>query len=178
MQGKTLYTILLAIIAVLTLALTVMVIFLVTTFNGRTPAVEDITKRPVVKETIPPEEQAEFNLYATGDNANSKTDALFNLKSTEDHPNSFLMASISIIYDAGEKNKLLESRKAFFETYLSQLKEATIEYFRKKNLEDVRAEDAMQKCRDDLKEIYGQIISESSKEQIILRIVFDKWIPQ
>ena len=36
MQGKTLYTILLSIIAVLTLALAVMVIFVFTTFNAKT----------------------------------------------------------------------------------------------------------------------------------------------
>ena len=177
MQGKTLYTILLAIIAVLTLSLAVLIIFVFTTFSSNHSAAVDKNQRPADQVVVPAEEQAELTLYGAG--TDSKTDGVFNLKSTKDHPNSFLMASVSIKYDGGKKNKFLEERKQLFEvTYLSQLRQATIEFFRGKSYDDLKSTDAMQECRDELKEIYGQIISESADAKIILRVVFDKWILQ
>jgi flagellar basal body-associated protein FliL len=179
LQGKTLYTILLSIIAVLTLALAVLVIFIFTAFNtGKTDTTVKANANSSAERVVPPEEQAELKLYsAESDDKNG--DSVFNIKSTQEHPNSFLMASVSIIYDAGEKNKLLESRKSLLEkTYLSELKQATIEYFRNQSFEDLQASDAMQKARDSLKDIYSGIISSNKDLNIIIKIVFDKWIIQ
>jgi flagellar basal body-associated protein FliL len=178
LTGKSLNTILLAIIAVLTLALAVMSVFLFTAGNDKKTTVEE-TEKKTTERVVPPEEQAEFNLYAGDSEEANAGDAVFNIKSTEDHPNSFLMASVSIIYDGGSKNELLETRKSLLKsTYLSDLKQATIEYFRGKTFEELQATDAMQIARDNLKEIYSKIISQDPEEKIILRIVFDKWIIQ
>lgn len=180
MQGKSLYTILLSIIAVLTLALAVMVIFLFTAFNTNKANPAEATEKSATERVVPPEEQAEFNLYTTGaEAASGKGDAVFNIKSTEEHPNSFLMASISVVYDGGDKNTLLEKRKTLLEnTYLSEFKQATIEYFRDQSYEDLQSEDSMQKSRNSLKDIYSKIISQDPEEKIILKIIFDKWIIQ
>ena len=181
MQGKSLNTILLAIIAVLTLALAVMSIFLFTTIKSNKAATSEGIVKQTTDRIVPPEEQAEFNLYAVGsdDTSGKAGDAVFNIKSTVEYPNSFIMASISVIYDGGEKNTLLEQRKTLLEnTYLSELKQAAIEYFRTKSFEELQTQDAMQKSRDSLKEIFSKIISEGSDEKIILKIVFDKWIIQ
>ncbi len=179
MQGKTLYTILLSIIAVLTLALAVLVIFLFTTFNS---GKVDPEKNPTTGRVVPLEEQLQVNLYAVGsdDKTGKAGEEVFVLKESKEHPNSFLMTSITLVYDGGtEKEKVAEARKALFEkTYLGELKEATIEYFASKTYEDIKADNAMQLARDSLLKIYSNIISENPDEKIILKVVFEKWIPQ
>ncbi|NLM74496.1 MAG: flagellar basal body-associated FliL family protein [Clostridiaceae bacterium] len=176
MQGKTLYTILLSIIAVLTLALAVLIIVLFT-FNANIEKGMQ-TANNAVQRIVPPSEQAEFKLY--GNSNDSSTDAVFNIKSTSQHPNSFIMASVSIIYDGGKKNKLLEERQDLIErVYLSQLKEATIEYFRNQTFEELQASDSMKIAREELKEIYNDIVSnQGTEERFIIKVVFDKWILQ
>ena len=176
MQGKTLYTILLSIIAVLTLALAVMVIFIFTAFNGNNgnPALQE-TQKPLVERAVPKEEQAELKLYASSEGNN---EAIFTIKSTESHPNSFLMASISIIYDGGKKNRKLEERKLLLEKNTTMLKQASIKYFLNKSFEDLSTEDAMEKAQTDLKVAFNDIVSTGFEELIIIDVVFDKWIKQ
>lgn len=181
MQGKTLYTILLSIIAVLTLALAVLVIFLFTTFNSSKVNPDEKDVKTSEERVVPTAEQARVNLYSVGseDTSGKAGQAIFNLKPSEDHASSFLMASISIVYDGGPKNEKLAARQELFEkTYLGELKEATIEYFRSKTYEDIVADNSMQVARDSLKEIYSKIISQDPEEKIILKIVFEQWIPQ
>lgn len=176
MQGKTLYTILLSIIAVLTLALAVMVIFIFTAFNSNSgkPSSQE-TQKPLVERAVPKEEQAELQLYANSDGSN---EAVFNIKSTETNPNSFLLASISIIYDGGKKNKLLEERTLLLKKNISMLKQASIKYFMGQSFEDLSAEDAMEKARTSLKTTFNEIIRTDSEDVIVIDIVFDKWIKQ
>ncbi len=176
MQGKTLYTILLSIIAVLTLALAVMVIFIFTAFNsnGRTPSSQE-TQKPLVERAVPKKEQAELKLYENSDGSN---EAVFNIKSTETHPNSFLMVSVSIIYDGGKRNKLLEERKLLLEKNLSMLKQACIKYFMNQSFEDLGEEDAMEKARNSLKTTFNEIVRTDSEDMIVIDVVFDKWIRQ
>jgi flagellar basal body-associated protein FliL len=175
LQGKTLYTILLSIIAVLTLALAVMIIFVFTAFNGNdgVPSSKE-SQKPLVGRAVPKEEQAEFQLYGKEGN----NEAVFNIKSTESHPNSFLMASISIIYDGGKKNKKLEERTALIEKNLSMLKQDAIKYFLSQSFDDLSAADAMEKARTALKASFNEIVSVDSEEMIIIDVVFDKWIKQ
>ncbi len=174
MQGKTLYTILLSIIAVLTLAVAVLIIILFTYNTGKAIPAERNIKR-----AIPPEEQAEFRLYGSSEE-NGSSDAVFNIKNTDKHPNSFIMASISIIYDGGEKNKHLEERTDLIQrVYLSQLKQATIEYFREKTFEELQNPEAMEDARNSLLETYNNIVSnEGTEDLFIIKVVFDKWIIQ
>jgi flagellar basal body-associated protein FliL len=174
LQGKTLYTILLSIIAVLTLALAVMVIFVFTAFNAKTGISSSAeTPKPLVERAVPKEEQVEFQLYE------DSNEAIFNIKSTEAHPNSFLMASVSIIYDGGKRNKLAEDRKLLLEKNLSILKQACIKYFMNQSYEDLGGEDAMDKARASLKVTFNEIVRpDDSEDMIIIDVVFDKWIRQ
>jgi flagellar basal body-associated protein FliL len=178
LQGKTLYTILLSIIAVLTLSLAVLVIFIFTTYNGNVSILKNNNKKAELKERVVPiEEQVEFKLFGTEESANGRG-AIFNIKSSKDHPDGFLMASISVVYDAGEKNKKLEERKELIEkSYLSEIKQSTIEYFRERTYEELQKSDGMKKSREDLKKIYNQIIGKNN-ENIIIKVIFDQWIIQ
>lgn len=170
MQGKSLYTILLSIIAVLSLALAVLIVILLTINPGSAEKPSGVDER-----IIPIEEQVEFKLYGSDDSK----EAVFNIKSTEKHPNSFIMASVSIFYDAGNKSSLLEERKALVEnTYLSELKQATIEYFRSKTYEELQAEEGMKKAREELKDIYNKIVGNGTDKKIIVKVIFDRWIIQ
>ncbi|NMA65513.1 MAG: flagellar basal body-associated FliL family protein [Clostridiaceae bacterium] len=175
MQGKTLYTILLSIIAVLTLALTVLIIILFTFNAERVPSANvggEVTR------IVPPDEQTEYKLFGSSNDSN--TDNIFTIKSTSQHPNSFIMASVSIIYDGGKRNKYLEERTDLIErVYLSQLKEATIEYFRGQTFEQLQTSDSMKIAREALLDIYNDIISnQGTEERFIIKVVFDKWILQ
>ena len=174
MQGKSLYTILLSIIAVLTLALAVMIIFIFTAFNtNRGAPSSGETPKPLVERAVPKEEQQEFKLFG------ESNEAIFNIKSTEDHPNSFLMTSISIIYDGGKKNKLAEERKELLNKNLSMLKQACIKYFMNQSFDDLSGEEAMDKARTSLKAAFNEIVrTDDSEEAIIIDVVFDKWIRQ
>lgn len=179
MTGKSINTILLAIIAVLTLALAVMSIFLFTANNASKENNDGNVSANTNERVVPTSEQAEFNLYGLGNADPKAADALFNIKSSDDYPNNFLMTSISIVYDGGKKNELLEKRKLLLEsTYLSEFKQTAIEYFRAKSFEELQAPDAMQNARRDLKDLYNGIASENPDEKIILKIVFNKWIIQ
>lgn len=175
MQGKSLYAILLSIIAVLALALAVLVIFLFTTFNNinRTPTAATETPAPTAR-VVPPAEQVEVNLYASADSASG--DSVFNLKPSPAHEASYLMASISVVYDAGEKSKLLTERTALIDSSKSEFKQAAIEYFLGLTYEDLTGDPAsMQKARDTLKDTFSGILAKSSKDNIILKIIIDKW---
>lgn len=178
MQGKTLNTILLAIIAVLTLAVAVLVIFLFTTINAGKPKTDNQTDKPAIKQRVVPiDEQAEFYLYS--EDKGKPKDAILSLKGTEEKPNSFLMTSISVTYDAGEKNKLLEKRKLLLEqTYIGELRQATMEYFRSKSVADLNKDDAVKTARDELITIFNGILSKNPDEKIIINIVFENWIIQ
>lgn len=177
MQGKSLYTILLSIIAVLTLALAVLIIFIFTTLNS-TAANPPKTDGVVVSRVVAPEEMAEFKLCGSVDeDGNEDKDGIFNIKSTEDHPGSYILVSVSIIYDGGDKNALLEQRKALLEkTYSSELKQETIEYFMGKTFNELHAPGAIQEAQGALKDTYCKIIGEDSN--IILKVVFGKWLIQ
>ncbi len=167
MRGKLPYIILFVIIAVLTIALAVVSIFY---FVASNPPVEE---EGAIETVVEPANLVEYSPYTTSDNP------VFNLKKTEAHPNSFIMASVSIIYDSGEKKKIQEERTEIVQVkYLSQLKQAVIEYFLSKSYEDLTSEGAMATARDDLKQIFNEIIGSTPKGQFIHQIVFDKWIIQ
>ncbi|HPO75843.1 flagellar basal body-associated FliL family protein [Thermoclostridium caenicola] len=177
MQGKSLYAILLSIIAVLTLALAVLVIFLFTTYNGINPDKQaNATEPPQQVRDVPPEEQAKLNIYATEDGIGG--DAIFNLKPSPAHENSFLKASVTIVYDTGKKRKNLEERTAILKECLGEFKEACIEYFRSQTYEQLSEDNAMEKARDTLRDKFNSILEGRTDERIVLRVVFEGWIIQ
>lgn len=173
MQGKTLYTILLSIIAVLTLALAVMIIFIFTAFNGARAKPEQNEEIEKVERVVPQEEQAEYKLYSV-----ESEDGIFNIKPSENHPNSFLAASISIIFDGGKRNKKLEERQKLLEKNDSLLKQAAVKYFLSKSFEDLSREDAVEEARIALKNTFNEIVSKDSEELIIIDVVIVKWVKQ
>jgi len=173
LQGKTLYTILLSIIAVLTLALAVMVIFIFTAFNGANAKPEHHNAAEKVEREVPQDEKAEYKLYSE-----ESGDGIFNIKASEDHPNSFLMTSVSIIFDGGKKNRKLDERRQLIEKNDSLLKQATVKYFLSKSFEDLSQENAMEEAKKALKEAFNEIVSKDSEELIIIDVVIVKWMKQ
>ncbi len=173
MQGKTLYTILLSIIAVLTLALAVMVIFIFTAFNNTKVEPQPGEEVEKTERIVPQDEQAEYKLYSE-----DTEDGIFTIKASEKHPNSFLMTSISIIFDGGKKNKKLEDRQLLIEKNASHLKQATIKYFMSKSFEELGEEDAMENAKSALKAAYNDIVSKDSEELLIIDVVIVKWMKQ
>jgi len=173
-----LYAILISIIAVLALALAVMVIFLFATYNRLNTNQEsgNVIDLPKKTREVPPDEEARLNLYAREDGTGGE--AIFNLKSSPAHENSFLKASITIVFDAGEKKKHLETRTQLMKDCVGEFKEACIEYFRSQTYEQLTDEAAMEKARDALKEKFNGIVSKRTDEQLILRVVFEDWIVQ
>ena len=78
MQGKSLYAVLLSIIAVLALALAVMVIFLFTTYNRINPNPEANNAKDLPQQTreVPPDEESRKPLLG------GRTVGIFNLKAS------------------------------------------------------------------------------------------------
>ena len=177
MQGKSLYAILLSIIAVLALALAVLVIFLLTTYNNIKPTGNETpTPGPTEARTVPANEQAKINIYAAADGTGG--DAIFNLKPSPAHPDNFLMASVTIVIDAGTKSEKLGDRTALTNQYQSEFKQACIEYFIKMTYEDISETDAIAKARDTLKDNFSSILESATKDKIIIKVVIDNWIKQ
>jgi flagellar basal body-associated protein FliL len=180
LEGKGIYTILLAIVAVLTLAVAVLVIFLFTTFNSRvvtgtesTQPVSVATERPV-----PPDELKEYVMY-TGEGSNAS--GLFNLKASPEHPEGYLMVTFSVKYDVGPKRKLEEDRTALVEaTYASELKQAASLYFGNLTYEDASDIATRQKAADTLRDTFNEIVNAgvTEKQVIVYKVVFDKWLVQ
>lgn len=178
MQGKALYAILLSIIAVLTLALAVLVIFLFTTYNNIKPAnsAEASPTAAANRDVVPEDEQGKFVLFTKTDG--SAENAVFNLKPSPAYKDSFMMVSITITYDMGKDKDPEGKRKAIISTYTSELREACIAYFRAQTYEDITEEAAMNKARDTLKDTFNSIMAGKSKEKLVIRVTFDKWIVQ
>lgn len=171
MQGKSLYTILLSIIAVMALALAVMIVFLFTAFRSTPADPSQETKPPLKERAVPIDEQVEFTLYSTGE--------IFSIKSTEEHPNSFIKTSVSIIYDGGKKNKKLEERKELIEKNVTKLKNATVKYFMSQGLEDLqKGNQTIELSEAALKNAYNEIVSVESEDMIIIDVIIMEWIVQ
>lgn len=176
MQGKSLYAILLSIIAVLALALAVLVIFLLTTYNNIKP-VEQPDPTEEAREVVPDEERGKFVLFT--DSGGAPQDAVFNLKPSPAHSDSYAMVNVTIVYDMGtDKDPEGKRLKLFSETYLSELRQACIQYFRSQTYEDLIEESALDKASDTLKDKFNVILEGKSKDKIVLKIIFDKMILQ
>jgi flagellar basal body-associated protein FliL len=179
LQGKSIYAILLSIITILALALAVLVIFILTTYNSvKKPSPEASDTPTQQAREVPADEEVRFNLYTDEDGRS--TNAIFNIKSSPAHEGSFLMASIIVVYDGGPKKtpKEQETRKELIENYKSEMREACIEYFKSLTYEELNEDSAMDRARDTLKDEFNRILSGKTKDKLILRVVFDKWILQ
>ena len=96
MESKSIYTILLAIIAVLTLALAVLIIFLFVTYNPNVKAAAGGIQADgtIAERIVPDDEMIEFKLFGG-------EEKMFALKSEPEHPDAIALVSVTLKWDAG-----------------------------------------------------------------------------
>lgn len=186
MQGKGIYTILLAIIAVLTLSVAVLVIFLFVTFSTRTTAATGAEATPASEagpRQVAPDELLEIIVYSdkSGTGGEAPGSGLFNLKSTTEHPESYLMLDMTIKIDVGEKRELEVERTAMVNvTYITELRQAANLYFRNMTFEEASDPAAMQKAADELRDTFNAVLGTEAETQetIVYKVIFGKWLVQ
>lgn len=167
MESKSIYTILLAIIAVLTLALAVLIIFLFVTYNPNVKAAEDVrTDGAMAERIVPDDEMIEFKLFGG-------EEKMFALKGEPEHPDSIVLVSLSLKCDAGAKKKKAEEiTKLVTELYLSELEEAVGDYFAGITLTEAKEMETRYKARDDLLNTFNEILNANKhpKEKIVYKV--------
>lgn len=177
LEGKGVYTILLAANAILALALAVLVIFLFVTWgpnNGTT-----ITENPTMKDErlVPMDESKEFDIFPGQDTSAP----FFTLKPEPEHPDSILMLTMKIKCDMGKKSKNEEEITSLVtQTYAAELQQAVTDYISKLTYSDVILEETKYKTRDDLKSIFNEILNSGRKEKepIVYSVTTPKWFIQ
>ncbi|HEY8500610.1 MAG TPA: flagellar basal body-associated protein FliL, partial [Clostridia bacterium] len=167
MESKSIYTILLAIIAVLTLALAVLIIFLFVTYNPNVKAAGGIqTDGAMAERIVPDDEMIEFKLFGG-------EEKMFALKSEPEHPDAIVLVSVSLKCDAGSKKKKAEEiTKLVTELYLSELEEAVGDYYAGMTLTEAREIETRYKARDDLLNTFNEILNANKhpKEKIVYKV--------
>ena len=135
---------LLAIIAVLTLSLAVLIIFLFISYNPNQQQAANISPGASISERIvPDEEMLEFKLFGG-------EEKLFALKSEQENPNSLVMVSVTIKCDAGERRRREKDIATRVNTYISEMEEAVGDYFAAMTLTEAKELETRYKARDDL----------------------------
>lgn len=186
-QGKGVYVILLAIVAILTLAVAVLTIFLFLSFNAKVAstgtAEETVSESDTGERTVATEELKEIAIYSDAESGNASAPGagLFNLKATPDHPESYLMLFMAVKIDCGEERKLETERTALVEVeYVKEIRQAATLYFRNLTFDEVSDPAAMQKAADELKDTFNNVLNEQAeeKETIVYKVIFDKWLVQ
>lgn len=167
MEGKSVYTILLGIIAVLTLALAVLIIFLFITYKpNQQAATATVPQNGVMSErVVADDEMLEFKLF----NGEEK---MFALKGEPEHPDSIVMVSVTIKCDAGPKKKKEQDITNRVNAYLSELEEAVGDYFAAMTLTEAKELETRYKARDDLLNTFNEILNanKQEKEKIVYRV--------
>ncbi|NLY17667.1 MAG: flagellar basal body-associated protein FliL [Clostridiaceae bacterium] len=163
MESRSIYTVLLAIIAVLALALAVLVIFLFVSYNPNHQVATNI--EGMSERVVPDEEMIEFKLF-------DGEERMFALKSEPENPDSIVMVSVTIKCDAGEKRKKETDITNRVNQYMSELEEAVGDYFANITLSEAKLVETRYKARDDLLNIFNDIINanKSEKEKIIYKV--------
>jgi len=167
LESKSIYTILLAIIAVLTLALAVLIIFLFVTYNPNVKAAGGSqTDGAMAERIVPDDEMIEFKLFGG-------EEKMFALKSEPEHPDAIVLVSVSLKCDAGSKKKKAEEiTKLVTELYLSELEEAVGDYYAGMTLTEAREIETRYKARDDLLNTFNEILNANKhpKEKIVYKV--------
>lgn len=165
MESKSIYTVLLAIIAVLTLALAVLIIFLFISYNPNQQAATDIEAKGMNERVVPDEEMIEFKLF-------EGTEKMFALKSEPENPDSIVMVAVTIKCDAGEKRKKETDITNRVNQYMSEFEEAVGDYFANITLTEAKLVETRYKARDDLLNIFNDIINanKTEKEKIVYKV--------
>ncbi len=167
MEGKSIYTILLAIIAVLTLALAVLIIFLFVSYNPNNQATVGTQPDTAMNErVVPDDEMIEFKLF-------NGEDKLFALKAEPQNPEAIIMVSVSIKCDVGPKRKQeTYITNLVTVSYISELEEAVGDYFADMTLTEAKQLETRYKARDDLMNIFNDILNANKKpkEKMVYRV--------
>ncbi|NLX77372.1 MAG: flagellar basal body-associated FliL family protein [Clostridiaceae bacterium] len=173
MERKGTYTILLSIIAVLSLALAVLVVFLFISYPSREKDNRLIqTDNPITERVVPDEEMGEFKLF-------DGQEKLFALKDEPDRADSIVLVSVSIKYDTGVKRRDEEKIVNLITLYKSELEQAVGDYFANMTYTEAKDIETRYKARDDLLQIFNSILNENkeSKQKIVYRVTLNM-LPQ
>lgn len=167
MEGKSIYTILLGIIAVLTLALAVLIIFLFISYNPNKQAVGTVATpgTAISERVVADDEMLEFKLF-------EGKEKMFALKAEPDYPDSIVMVSVTIKCDGGPKKKKADEITARVEGYMTELEEAVGDYFAAMTLTEAKALETRYKARDDLLNKFNEILNanKSVREKVVYRV--------
>lgn len=166
MEGKSIYTILLAIIAVLTLSLAVLIIFLFISFNPNRQAAGNVRADTAIAErVVADDEMIEFKLF-------DGEEKMFALKSEPENPDSIVMVSVTIKCDAGQKRKKEQEVTNRVNSYISELEEAVGDYFAAMTLTEAKQLETRYKARDDLLNTFNEILNanKQEKEKAVYRV--------
>ncbi len=174
MEGKSIYTILLAIIAILSLALAVIIIFLFISFNpNQQTSGKAQVDNAIGERLVPDDEMIEFQLF-------DGTEKILTLKDDGSTPNSIVMVSVSLKCDAGAKRKKeKEITNLVSVLYLSELEEAVGDYFANMTVNEAKEMETRYKARDDLMDLFNEILNENkqTKLKIVYRVTL-QMLPQ
>ncbi len=184
LEGKSIYIILLGIVAVLTLTVAILVIFLFVTFNNPPvaagqPSEEAIGTDVGAPRMIPADELRTWNPFATADNPNAP--AVYDLMPTETHKNSFVQVTLILKYDVGSKRRNEEKHRVLVEeASVSEIKQACSIYFKGLDYEDTKSADAIPKAQDYLIEEINRIVNGNAAEKvdIVYRVIIENMLPQ
>jgi flagellar basal body-associated protein FliL len=165
LEGKSVYTILLGIIAVLTLALAVLIIFLFITYKPNQQAGTAVQNSTMYERVVADDEMLEFKLFGG-------QEKMFALKEEPEHPDSIVMVSVTIKCDAGPKKKKEQDINNRVNAYLSELEEAVGDYFAAMTLSEARELETRYKARDDLLNTFNEILNANKqvKEKVVYRV--------
>lgn len=171
MEKKGIYTILLSIVAVLSLALAVLIVFLFISYPSRNnKAVQ--ADNTISERVVPDSELVEYKLF-------DGQEKIFALKYEPDHPDSIVLVSVSIKCDTGEKRKNEEKINNLISLYTSELEQAVGDYFADMSYSDAKNIETRYKARDDLLEIFNNILNENKqvKQKIVYKVTLNM-LPQ
>ncbi len=166
MEGKSIYTILLAIIAVLTLSLAILIIFLFISYNPNQQAAIDVeTTKGMSERVVPDAEMIEFKLFLG-------EEKMFALKGEPENPDSIVMVSVTIKCDTGEKRKKETDVTTRVTQYMSELEEVVGDYFADMTLTEAKLVETRYKARDDFIRIFNDIINanKQDKEKTVYKV--------
>jgi len=166
LEGKSIYTILLAIIAVLTLSLAILIIFLFISYNPNQQAAIDVeTTKGMSERVVPDAEMIEFKLFLG-------EEKMFALKGEPENPDSIVMVSVTIKCDTGEKRKKETDVTTRVTQYMSELEEVVGDYFADMTLTEAKLVETRYKARDDFIRIFNDIINanKQDKEKTVYKV--------
>ncbi|HHV60389.1 MAG TPA: flagellar basal body-associated FliL family protein [Clostridiaceae bacterium] len=165
---RSLITILVLVIAILSIALAISIGYIFTIADN--PKAGD-NIQSVNLETPPPSdnELSKMSLFE---------DQIFNLKNAQSGGMHIIKVGVEIQYF--KKVKGIKDVDAKLDLHKGTIKELVGTYFQNKTLDDVMAEDAKQKAKQELTTQINELLSLNEKEnkKIVYTIVFEEWFYQ